>query len=118
MKQSSRFHYRIDIDIDFNQRSENFDASKAIDRLEQIEKETFERFKNGNRNNPAYGQSSHAQSSNFSNIMNDFDSWKMNITPSNSEPRDVYTLFSDLDGMNIVERYESRFSDDSESRSD
>lgn len=111
---ASNFNYRIDIDIDFNKRNDELDPSKAIDRLEQIEKETRERFETG-AIDPATGWPvpgpSRVTALNFNTIMQDFEQWKANITAP--EPGDVDSLFNDL---STIERNMGRFSDNSESR--
>lgn len=61
--------------MDFKDRapeSQPGDADKAIERLEQIEKETYERFKNGNSSRDFA-----IEPPNFTTVMSDFDTWKL-----------------------------------------
>ncbi|KOB66063.1 putative RNA 2'-phosphotransferase, partial [Operophtera brumata] len=94
----------IDINIDLNRRLPPCDPAKAIERLEQIERETLERFnrRDTHVSGPQYS------STNFVTIMNDFETWKLENLPTEDFP-----LFNDFNA-----RQRSEFSDNSESRSD
>lgn len=102
------FTCRIDIDIDFNARPKDADPTAVIDRLERIEKETFERFKAGNSGSlPIEGASSSLPKipsfTSYATIMSDFDIWKgQDFPPIHDTLSDVDELFND-DDINRIE---------------
>ncbi|XP_072941881.1 uncharacterized protein [Epargyreus clarus] len=101
----------IEIDIDFNARPQGADPSKAIERLERIEKETSERLNNDSANEDAAG---------FSNLfkirsvpfMTGRDLWPglENLSPINDTPREADT-FSDVSAARSVDITELTYDD-------
>lgn len=110
--------FRIDFDIDFNQRPKDVDPTQAMERLERIEKETMERLKQGNSTD---GSSSSGTNSGPNatvarcamTIMSDFEMWKdMQAMPLTEPVTDVESLFNDI---NIIRPITSRFMGNAES---
>ncbi|KAJ0179489.1 hypothetical protein K1T71_005201 [Dendrolimus kikuchii] len=101
----------IEIDIDFNERPKEADPTKAIERLEQIEKDTMDRFKQGDNDFPIRNRSLPLNPTTFAtsiSIMTDFDAWKMNTEYSDSG--DLMSL-NDMRDLNLEANARSVSSD-------
>lgn len=104
--------YRIDINIDLNNRPQCPDSSKFLDRLEQIEKETRERFKEGHKheenNMPTLPNSVYGNSS----ATSDFDLWNQSNsyeTHSLTLDTDINSFYNEVSEMHSLGRERIRF---------
>ncbi|CAH0397584.1 unnamed protein product [Chilo suppressalis] len=87
----------IDIDIDFNQRPRDADPSEVMDRLERIEKETMERFKQEEESQSAGTASPDSTNNSEPKMLNSHDIFReirLDQLPEPTEEVDI--LFNDL----------------------
>ncbi|KAM3968046.1 LOW QUALITY PROTEIN: uncharacterized protein ACR2FA_004980 [Aphomia sociella] len=102
----------IEIDIDFNERPKGADAIEVIERLDRIEKETFERLSNQNSINREDNINSLANVGTSANssmpMMNDYDLWRdvQNLPPMYDSTDEIDTLFRGLSVINSSGRNE------------
>lgn len=109
-----RFIPRIEIDIDFNERPRDVDPLKAIERLEQIERETIQRLdhdQNGRELNNATGVNLPNAAASFASctmsLLEECELWRAEREP---EPNNVLS-FEEFSPRNMTSRnhYESEF---------
>ncbi|XP_059061966.1 uncharacterized protein LOC131854818 [Achroia grisella] len=97
----------IEIDIDFNERPKEADAAAVIDRLDRIERETFERL--GNRNTSTQADNINSLSSMpVMNcpmpVMNNHDLWRgiQDLPPIYDENTEIESLFIDVTRVDLL----------------
>lgn len=104
---------RIDINIDFNERPKCPDPSKILERLEQIEKETQDRFKEETlkgKSTSTERNNTYLPSSSFNSLssMNDYDMFQTD-TISLTSSSDINSYVDDVSEMNSDSRERDRF---------
>ncbi|XP_052758379.1 uncharacterized protein LOC113513815 isoform X3 [Galleria mellonella] len=92
----------IEIDIDFTERPKGADAAEVIDRLDRIEKETFERLSNKNLSTQAENSVSLTNTPQCTNgsvpFISDYDLWRgvQDLPPIYDTNTEIDSLFRDI----------------------
>lgn len=115
---------RIEINIDFNSRPKGADPSKILERLEQIEKETQDRFKEEKLNRQSYNTDRGASSSSYlpnqplstMSTMDDFETFRADVELFSNT--NIETFLNDANDLHSVSSERVRFLSDNDAPSE